>query len=229
MNNQLIILGGMGPQASLHLHGLLLSKSLSFHSGAPNEFPAILHASMQIPDFIDSVEEMNSAANIINKTCAVLPMDNAAAVGMACNTAHILLDKLQLHTKTFVSMIESVVKTASQNNFAKVGLLASPNTIRSNLYQRALVNADVATVTPSPEDVLALNDVIHRVIGGKLSGNERGVLSAIAKRLEAAGADSILLGCTELPLVGVDSNLPVIDSLSSLADAMLAKLPKQKV
>ncbi len=229
MHDQLIILGGMGPQASVRLHEILLEQSRQFHDGTPDAYPAILHASMQIPDFIASKERIQDAVQIIRATCAQLPLSDAAAIGLACNTAHLLLDDLPLQDENFVSMIDAVVADIVRQRSQRVGLLASPYTIQTKLYENALAEQAIAVVLPSKSDTTTLNDIIHGVIAGENHERLRSQLTAIALRLQKRGADAILLGCTELPLIGVDSSLPVIDSLSSLAAAMLRKTNPVKV
>jgi len=220
--NPLIILGGMGPQASLHLHKLLIEDT-SNHGKGPDEFPFILHASMPMPDFIASQEKTKEAIALIQATSKTLPLATAAAIGMACNTAHLLLDELsELPRHNFVSMIDAVVKDSQELGTRTVGLLASPTTVTSRLYHDTFEAAGIHVVEPSLAELNALNEVIHQVIAGTDPTTLRPILTTIAARMETQGADTILLGCTELPLVGVDGSLPVLDSLSSLARHMLA-------
>lgn len=62
-------------------------------------------------------------------------------VGMfviSCNTAHILLDTLQSVSKVpFISMIDEIVKEVRRCGIKKVGLLASPTTFESGIFQKA--------------------------------------------------------------------------------------------
>jgi len=222
MKKPLIILGGMGPQASVHLHQLINKGDGSFK--APDEFPLTLHASIPVPDFIASAEATDDAVAMINQVTSTLPMDAACAVGIACNTAHLLLDRLNLPQRTFVSMIDAVSDDIVSEGAKKVGLLASPFTLSSGLYDAALKSRGVEVVKPSDAQVQELNEIIHGVIGGDDPVSMRPQLSAIALSLRQRGADSILLGCTELPLVGVTIDGLVIDSLSSLARHLLKRV-----
>src|SRR5579872_6254418 len=104
MNNQIIILGGMGPQASLKLHELLIIGSRRFHDGSPESFPAIHHVSIPVPDFIASEAKYRKALALIQRTCAELPLHQASAIGLACNTAHLMVPQLPLSNSSFVSM-----------------------------------------------------------------------------------------------------------------------------
>lgn len=223
MDNPIIILGGMGPQASHRLHQLLLEKSLSFHRGQPDEFPAILHASMPVPDIIASSDKYESAVGLVTATCEQLPLNQAGAIGMACNTAHLMVDRLPLADTAFISMIDAVVARVDSNGRKRVGLLASPRTIRMNLYSSAFASKGIESVIPDEQEQRELHDIIAAVIAGGDVAGLRDRLNTVVDSLQARGADCVLLGCTELPLVGIDTSLPVIDSLDVLADAMLEK------
>lgn len=227
MNNHHVIIGGMGPQASLKLHELLLTLSGGEESRGPSDYPTILHASLSVPDFIADQSAEAGAVQIINDACEALPLNSAASVGMACNTAHLLLDRIQLPKHNFVSMIDSVVAEIKSGGGKQVGLLASPNTIKSKLYHKALEKEGISVINPSEAEILQLDSIIRRVISGIDTATLRPGLTKIADRMIADGADTILLGCTELPLVGVDVDVPAIDSLSALARTMLqqSRLP----
>ena len=58
---------------------------------------------------------------------------------IACNTAHILIEELQSVSKIpFISMINEVAKQVNRDRINKVGLMATPSTIKYALYQKAL-------------------------------------------------------------------------------------------
>lgn len=213
----------MGPQASLKLHELLLKLSGDGAEMAPNDYPTILHASLSVPDFIADKSAEAQAITIINEACATLPLTSAASIGIACNTAHLLLDQLDIPPRNFVSMIAAVTEQTRALGVQKVGILASPNTLHSRLYHDALAKAGIDAIQPNDADIELLGTLIHSVIAGHNPAELRNQLTDMAKRLEEQGADAILLGCTELPLIGVDMDIPVVDSLTALASAMLSR------
>lgn len=223
MENSLVILGGMGPQASLRLHKRLLDISRERHEGAPDSFPAILHASLQIPDFIASEKMFQQALEKLQSACNKLDLEDASAIGLACNTAHLMVDKLDLPEEKFVSMVSAVVAEVHSTGKTKIGLLASPHTLQSNLFHESLSRHGLHPIIPKKADVALLNKIIHGVICNDSPKIFVDDLSRIGRRLEQNGAEVLVLGCTELPIVGIRSRLKVIDSVDALARAMLDK------
>jgi aspartate racemase len=218
----IVILGGMGPQASVHLHDAILKVSRQHHSGAPDEYPSIVHISMKIPDFIGNKNNESVAIDIVNKA-----MQKHASKGdtvcIACNTAHNLLDQLQIPDEGFVSIIDAVVEEVVGSGVSSIGLLASPNTITSGLYEKPLKRRGIEVVLPNATQITQLEEIIRSVIDGSAGKKQKAALSKIASSLERRGAEGIILGCTELPVLGIDMSLPSFDSISALAKNVVKK------
>ncbi len=218
----IVILGGMGPQASVHLHDAILKVSRQHHSGAPDEYPSIVHISMRIPDFISNKSNESDAIDIVNKAVQKhVTKDDTVCI--ACNTAHNLLDELDVPTEGFVSIIDSVVEEVVASGVKCVGLLASPNTIASGLYTKPLQRRGIAVVLPNATQITRLEELIRSVIDGSAGKKQKAALSQIASSLEKRGAEGIILGCTELPVLGIDTSLPTFDSISALAKNVVKK------
>lgn len=73
MKKPIIIIGGMGPQASVELHKLIVSKA-SLQTTGQDKFPDIMHASMSVTDFIADEREVDAAVAKIRQTCTLLPI-----------------------------------------------------------------------------------------------------------------------------------------------------------
>lgn len=133
------ILGGMGPQASAHLVHLLVEISTK-EFGVKNcdEFPEIILDSIPLPDFISDKKNKKTALVILKERVRRMNKMQTTMLAIACNTAHILLDELQPVSKVpFVSIIDEIIKELRRKRINKVGLLASPTTFESRIFQKA--------------------------------------------------------------------------------------------
>ncbi|MDO8570343.1 MAG: aspartate/glutamate racemase family protein [Candidatus Daviesbacteria bacterium] len=138
-NNKIIgILGGMGPQASAHLVKLLVDKSAKeFKAKNCEDFPEIILDSMPHPDFIASRQNSKIVVEMLKERIKNMEKMNVSVFALACNTAHIMLNLLKVASKTpFISMIDEVVKQVEGMEIKKIGLLASPTTFKSGLFQK---------------------------------------------------------------------------------------------
>lgn len=64
-NKNILILGGMGPQASLLLHKKLLQRAVTNGARKASDFPAITHLSMPHKDFISNPAQKTEALRTI--------------------------------------------------------------------------------------------------------------------------------------------------------------------
>lgn len=67
MKKNILIIGGMGPQASLTLHRKLIDAAVQHGAKNGDDFPAITHVSIPVPEFIDSKQDIQKALDIIKE------------------------------------------------------------------------------------------------------------------------------------------------------------------
>lgn len=226
------ILGGMGPQASTKMVEVLVNMAAS-KFGAKNceDFPEIILFSLPVPDFIAGRENIKKTLQMLREKVLLLNGMNVSVVAMACNTAHMMLGDLQSISKApFVSMIEAVTDEVGRKKLSRVGVLASPNTLRCGLFGLALRKQGVDTVVPSEKQQEELETIIRKVIANKTGEQDAQKLASIAKALEKRGAQGIILGCTDLPLIfPSEFPLPVFDSIKITAEELLFRCFNSKI
>lgn len=223
-NKALFIIGGMGPEASGYLYKLLIDLAIK-EFGAKNndDFPEIILHSVPVPDFISGDKFRDEALKMLEKRVEEANKLNISCISIACNTAHVLLPLLQRMAKVpFVSMIDETLKQVHKDKRGKVGLLGTPSTIKYGLYQSVLKKYGISTIIPSGMQIKTLERIIRNVLKGKILTKDSNNLKNIADNLRAKGAEAIILGCTELPLVFPKNyQLPVYNSLEILAVTLL--------
>ncbi|CAN5167599.1 amino acid racemase [soil metagenome] len=230
MKKAIGVLGGMGPEASVYLYKTLIELSISEFGAANNsEFPEIILDSVPVPDFISSDKDKLKANKMLQIRVKQLSLMPLACFGIACNTAHMLLPDLQAMTSVpFVSMIDAVVNEVKKNKLQKVGILGTPSTLRSGLYHKALSKQGIKAVSPEEKEFPILERAIRNVIGGVTSKQDAKALRELANSLKEQGAEGIILGCTELPLVFPSNfTLPIYNSVTILARDLLRRYYKK--
>jgi aspartate racemase len=219
------ILGGMGPQASARLLSLMVIKASEDFELDGHEFPEIIVDSIPVPDFISDLKNRPVALRMLRRRVDMLNTFEPDCFAIACNTAHILFDDLKNRTSSpFVSLIEEVSRCVAVLGLRKVGVLATPVTVSSGLYQDSLKSRQIQAIIPSKNQLKQLDCIIRLVLAQKAERIAVDTLLAIANSLRKKGAQGIILGCTELPLVFPSKfNLPVFDCLEILSKALLTR------
>ncbi|MCA9332436.1 aspartate/glutamate racemase family protein [Candidatus Saccharibacteria bacterium] len=220
-NNPLVVIGGMGPQASAEVHRRLVRMAMS---SSDVSFPEIIVLSLPIPDFISNTNNIKVALEVIINEGHKATVFNPSITMMACNTAHILFDEInqKLPNLRMRSLIDAVVSQVIHRNIKKIGLLASPTTIKTKLYQNSFEQADVICVLPETNDLSKLERIIRSTIADNLTISHKQMLHEIVQKLLADGCDAVLLGCTELPVAFGEIKDPrILDSIQVLCETML--------
>lgn len=220
------IIGGMGPFASARLLELVLNIAKNkFGAISGEDFPEIVLLSLPVKEFLEDKSLAKEAEILLLNRVKKLENLDVSCFGIACNTAHILVPKIRLSTKIeLISIIEETVKNLVGKRVRRVGLLASPVTISSRLYQRELEKRGIKILLPEDEEIKLLGRIIGDLVSNRKVSKNRILLEKIAKKLKQKGAEVIVLGCTELPLAFPKKfDLPVIDTIEVMANSMLER------
>lgn len=215
------VLGGMGPQASIRFYDLLIKISIEKYGVEKNaDFPHVLIDNIPVPDLVMSKDNEEKTVEIVENEARRLAKAGASVLVLACNTMHLYKDRIaQAGGIPFLSMVDSVVEKVTNDRIQKIGLLGTITTMRSGLYTDPLQKANIEVILPSEEDQNRTGALIHAVIAGNINTKEQDALSNIMEQLSRNGAEAIILGCTELPLlIQKTIAMPIYDSLKILAD-----------
>jgi aspartate racemase len=220
------ILGGMGPAATVDLFDRIVKATPARRD--QDHLPIAIVNNPAVPD---------RSAAILHGGPDPRPLMQAglrqlAGMGadfavIACNTAHHYLEDLRADSPIpILDMISETVQSIrrEQKDVERVGILATSGTLAVGLYQRALADAGLAALAPTESEIEQVMDAIFGENGIKTCGPNKEAhqqLKEVGQNLIARGAQSLILGCTEIPLVLEEGDLPVplIASNQVLAEA----------
>lgn len=216
------ILGGMGPFASITFYRSIIELSgLTYGAVRNDEYPHLLLSSLPVPDLIATRESEEVTVRMVEEEIVRLEYAGAEFLVLACNTMHLYLEQFRrVSAVPFLSMIDAVTAAVVRDRLKTVGLLGSVTSLQSDLYSRPLAAAGTRAIVPSLEEQEVLSALIADNIAGNRNVQEERAVYGIIDGLRAQGAQAIILGCTELPLVlrREHCTLPVYDSLRLLAE-----------
>jgi aspartate racemase len=138
---------------------------------------------------------------------------------------HLVLDQVQASVHIPVlSLLDVVAEAILARGIQVVGLLGTRFTMDKHLYQDALARRGITVLVPDADDREVVNRVIYdELVAGKIRAESRAEYVQIIRRLAARGAQGIILGCTEIPLLvsEADVGLPLFDTTLLHAEAAL--------
>jgi len=170
---------------------------------------------------IDSFNKQNNREGVYRLILdATMKLAGAGAecIVLCANTLHQFIEKLEQETDIpFIHIADAAAMEIRKKNMSRVGLLGTKQTMEMDFYKSRLKESDIDVLIPEQND----RDFIQKTISDELL---RGVFSDVArcrfvdicKELYSRGAEGIVLGCTEIPLLikQEDINIPVINTLT---------------
>jgi aspartate racemase len=219
------VLGGMGPAATVDFMDKLVRATR-----APTErdnLRLLVDCNPHVPDRNHLPPDGPQPGPVLAGMAAGLERSGADFVVMACNTAHAYEAEIRAALGVpFVSLIaETAAMLALRYPTAKrVGLLAASGCLDAQLYQDAFAKNDVEVLTLDGEGLPRFMTLLYAIKRGDLSDAARAQMRALADLLIAAGAEVVVAGCTEVPLVLARSDIarPLLDTTAVLVERTLA-------
>jgi aspartate racemase len=215
------ILGGVGPQATSFIYRSIIEQATEKGAVNNNDYPYVVVASVPVPDFISDKANIPKAKEMLVEAARGLVESGCEILCIGSNTAHILLEDIAKDVQTpFLSMVELVAKECDKRGFKKVALLGTPVLIESGLYNDELGKHDIELITPNEDQEAVCDEVIRCIIGGKSIDEVKEQYVAVLNSMFSLGAEAIILGCTELPMV---LNYEALGNRIISSDELLAK------
>jgi aspartate racemase len=164
------------------------------------------------------------AANILAKAAIALKQAGADFLLICTNTMHKVVDEVGESARLPILHIVDVTGNAiREQGLSKVGLLGTRFVMAERFYQdRLKKHFEIEVVVPAEDE----QAIVHRIIydelcRGKVRNLDRQSCLQIIDKLTKRGAEGIVLGCTELPLLirTSDVRVPVFDTTRLHAEA----------
>jgi aspartate racemase len=225
------ILGGMGPEATIDFFTRIVKGTRVKID--QDHLRILIDNNPKIPNRTLAIQGKGpNPLPLLIKSAKVLEEAGADFIAIPCVTAHHFYGPLQKRTKIpILHIVEETVKHVQTRlrKIRKVGLLATTGTLQSGLFQKAFSHSKIDLIFPDPDAQKAR--VMAAIFGkggikalGPSEESKRLILDA-SRDLIRRGAQAVIAGCTEVPLVLRDGDLsvPVIDPMSILAGVAVRK------
>jgi aspartate racemase len=220
------VLGGMGPAATLDFLAKLQRATPA--KTDQDHLRVLVDLNPKTPDRNAALAGTGpSPGPVLAQMAAGLERAGADGIVMVCNSAHAFAAEVQaaLHHAPLLSLIDETVAAVRRSHpgVERVGLLAASACLDARLYQDAFAAAGVSVVAPQGELRDRFMGLLYRIKAGDAGTAARSEMAAIADCLVAEGAELVVSGCTEVPLVLAPADLavPMVESTDALVAAAL--------
>ncbi len=220
------LIGGMSWQSSASYYRLLnqgIEKRLGgFHSAK------IIMYSVEFAEIHRLQHQGNwqQAGEILASAAKTLEQGGADFILLCTNTMHKVAH--QITDNIGIPLLHIADATASSllsAGHSKVGLLGTSFTMEQEFYkQKLLAEFNLEVIVPGKDDRETVNQIIFsELVAGKISDASRHRYLEIIDKLVVAGAEAVILGCTEIGMLAKqsDTNIPLSDTTKMHVEAAL--------
>ena len=164
--------------------------------------------------------------DLLLRACTTLKQSGIDGIALCANTAHLFIDQLAHAIQLpFIHIGEATALSVKNKGLKQIGLLGTKFTMEMDFYRKKLEEYGLEVIIPVSQ---ASRDYIQHTVKEELG---RGIINqdtrynyiSIMNELWHDGAEGIILGCTEIPLLikQVDFSLPLFDTTRIHSEAII--------
>lgn len=150
---------------------------------------------------------------------AAMRLERAGAdiVVLCTNTMHLCEDAIRKSISVpFLHIAEATGQAIIEKGISKVALLGTRFTMEKDFYKKTLLEKfGIETIIPNQQEREIIHGIIYNeLVQGVVKDESRAKFVKIINRLQNEGAQGVILGCTEIPLLVAnnDVSIPVFDT-----------------
>jgi aspartate racemase len=225
MHRRIGILGGMSPESTVEYYQYI-TRTYTERYGDYG-YPEVLIYSVSFQPYVDwpNEERWDLVAQGLIEAARRLEAAGADFIVIATNTMHIVFDQVQDSVAVpMLSLLEAVANAVLEMGMTTVGLLGTRFTMEKPFYRDALQAHGIRVLVPEKADRQYVNRVIYEELAaGQVRDESRAGYVQIVQKLAGQGAEGVILGCTEIPMLmgEQDVGLPLLDTTRIHAEAAL--------
>jgi aspartate racemase len=212
------LIGGMSWENTIEYYRVV-NKMVNEKLGGWNSSKILLY-SVNFEEILplQNSNEWDKIKDIVSGICTRLEKAGCSALIICSNTMHKIADQVQKNISIpLINVIDETAKAIRLKNITNIGLLGTKFTMEEDFYTNKLkYDYNLNPIVPEDKDRKYIHEAIYNQFakGIFLDKTKQGFLRII-KNLQERGAEGIILGCTEIPLLikQEDVNIPLFDTL----------------
>lgn len=217
------LIGGMSWESSIVYYELLNKKVRELLGGH--------HSCKSLMDTVDfdhivKLQHENrweELDEIMTDSAKRLEKAGADIVVLCTNTMHLCTPAIKANiTIPFLHIAEATGMEIVSKGIKKVALLGTKFTMEKDFYKEVLVKQfGIEVIIPTDEEREQVHQIIYgELVQGEIKDESRQIYQTIIHNLELRGAEGVILGCTEIPLLiaNTDVNIPTFDTTTIHAE-----------
>lgn len=221
------LLGGMSWESTVEYYRII-NEEVKKRLGGLNSAKCLLYSvNFAEIEYYQRTDQWERAAQVLMEAARNLKRGGADFILLCTNTMHKLADQIQGAVDIeFLHIAAATAEAIRKTNKKRIGLLGTRYTMEQDFYKAILEDYGIDVLIPTEKDRELIHEVIFTELClGRINHDSRKEFQRINRDLIAAGAEGIILGCTELGLLVKedDGEVPLFDTTHIHALKAVAK------
>lgn len=168
----------------------------------------------------------DNSFELLSNACESLKRSGVDGIALCANTAHLFADQLQERLQLpLINMVAETAKAVNDKKFKNVGLLGTKFTMEMEFYRYKLEAAGLKVLIPGKQETRDyIQQTVKEELGiGFINPETKAIYKSIVNELVGQGAECIILGCTEIPML-INQNdfiIPIFDTTKIHSEAIV--------
>lgn len=221
------LLGGLSPESTVEYYKIINSEVRKVLGGCSSAELIIESFNFREIEEMQFRGEWDALAEKLSIAAQRLEKAGAEYVVICTNLMHKTAPQIQDSiTVPLIHMVDSVAKEIQRRGMTKVGLLGTIFTMEEDFYSKKLLNDyGIETVIPNKEDRNEVSRVIYKELCcGIINEQSKQKYLEVINSMKEDGAEGIILGCTEIPLMITAASIPVFNTTQIHAMSVVEKI-----
>jgi len=218
------LIGGMSWESSAEYYRIINEKIKEKLGGLHSAKTLMYSVDFEEIERLQHQGKWQELTEIMIDAAKRLENDGADFIVICTNTMHKMADEIQENVKIpLLNIADATAEKVKNKGIKKVGLLGTKFTMEENFYKGRLIDRyGLQVLIPNENDRQIVHDVIYKELClGIVNPESKEKFVEIIRNLVSDGAEAVILGCTEIPLLikQDDVEIPIFDTTRIHAEA----------
>ena len=210
------LIGGMSWESSKLYYEFLNTKTKDILGGSHSAKCIMVSVDFAEIERLTFKGDWNSIGEIMKQAAQQLEKAGADIILLCTNTIHLVSHYISENVSIpFMHIATTTGESIKKLDLKKVALLGTKFTMEKDFYTNILINDfGLEILTPDANDRQIAHDIIYNeLVKGRFTNVSKQKVIEIIKKLQNQGAEGVILGCTELPILisELDVDIPIFD------------------
>ncbi|MFD2117093.1 aspartate/glutamate racemase family protein [Paenibacillus yanchengensis] len=226
------VIGGMGPKATAVFFDTIIERTAASRDQDHINMVILNHATIPDRTQVIAQGQADQFLTTIARDFALLEQAGAANIAIPCNTSHYFYEHMQAMTSVpIINMIDETWKVVFERFGAgcRAAVLATTGTISTKVYAKGIAQYPMQLVEPPANLQQEVMDIIYTDVKANNNCDPERLQRLIDQMIEQYECDCVILACTELSCIALDSVYKncTVDAMQTLVDRAIILSGKQ--